>query len=265
MAGAVGSSVETLRYYENKGILYPKRDASNNYRLYSLDDLRRFDMCRVFRSFGFTIDETSQILNWDCFDYIEKSVVQRKKALDMEKRLLEKKIHKLEIFRQMLHDIQHLKGKFVIKELPDLYYFNTQGFENYEKDSKNDLLKKKWIEFFPVANWTRRIREPILKSDSVPLDYDNWIIIERDTAHKIELPQELIDNAKVFKGGKVCYTTFCKPNNVPLDRKLFQPIINSLKENGHEISGDAITFFVVSEKQADSLMNYHPELFIETY
>ena len=30
MAAAVGSGVETLRYYENKGVLYPKRDESNN-------------------------------------------------------------------------------------------------------------------------------------------------------------------------------------------------------------------------------------------
>ena len=63
MSGAVGSRVETLRYYENKGILYPKRDESNNYRLYSLDDIRRFDSCRIFQSFGFTIEESGIQIN----------------------------------------------------------------------------------------------------------------------------------------------------------------------------------------------------------
>ena len=143
MAGAVGSSVETLRYYENKGILYPKRDESNNYRLYSLDDIRRFDSCRIFRSFGFTIEETSQLLNWECHDYIEKSIEQRKKALEMEKVFLEEKIRKLETFHQRLHDIHQLEGQFVIRELPNLYYFTTQRVENYVKNSKNDLIKEK--------------------------------------------------------------------------------------------------------------------------
>ena len=58
-----------------------------------------------------------ELLNWDCHDYIEQSIEQRKKALEMENVFLEENIRKLEIFHQRLHDIHQLEGRFVIREL----------------------------------------------------------------------------------------------------------------------------------------------------
>ena len=36
-----GVSTDAIRYYEKVGILNPKRNAENNYRYYTLDDVRK--------------------------------------------------------------------------------------------------------------------------------------------------------------------------------------------------------------------------------
>ena len=47
---------DSLRYYEEMGILHPKRD-DNGYRMYSINDIRKLNIIRELRSIGFSINE----------------------------------------------------------------------------------------------------------------------------------------------------------------------------------------------------------------
>ena len=49
--------VDSIRYYEEVGILTPKRDPNNNYRLYTLDDIRKITMIRELLSLDFSMEE----------------------------------------------------------------------------------------------------------------------------------------------------------------------------------------------------------------
>lgn len=46
---------DSLRYYEELGILTPKR-GKNNYRLYSIHDIWRLNVIRDLRPLGFSMD-----------------------------------------------------------------------------------------------------------------------------------------------------------------------------------------------------------------
>lgn len=52
---------DTLRYYEELGILVPKRH-SNNYREYDENDLRTYKIISNLKSVGLKLDEISQLL-----------------------------------------------------------------------------------------------------------------------------------------------------------------------------------------------------------
>ena len=60
---------DSLRYYEQLGILKPKRD-TNGYRLYGLHELYKLNMIRDLWSLDFSMDQIKE--------YLEKqSVVER--------------------------------------------------------------------------------------------------------------------------------------------------------------------------------------------
>lgn len=61
LAKAAGVSTDTLRHYERKGILRPRR-ARNGYREYPAEALERLKMVRQAMVVGFTLDELSAIL-----------------------------------------------------------------------------------------------------------------------------------------------------------------------------------------------------------
>ena len=62
LAGAVGVNVQTVRYYERRGLLpKPKRRASG-YREYLASDVARLEFIRRAQALGFTLSEIEQLL-----------------------------------------------------------------------------------------------------------------------------------------------------------------------------------------------------------
>src|SRR5438128_2434299 len=61
LARSAGVSVETVRYYERRGLLHqPSRGAG--YRQYSGDDLARLQLVRRAKDLGFTLTEIRELL-----------------------------------------------------------------------------------------------------------------------------------------------------------------------------------------------------------
>jgi MerR family mercuric resistance operon transcriptional regulator len=67
LAAACGVSVETIRFYQRRGLLEtPTRDAG--IRRYSSDDLRRLRFIRQAQLAGFTLEEIRELLDLDASD-----------------------------------------------------------------------------------------------------------------------------------------------------------------------------------------------------
>lgn len=52
--------VDSIRYYEEVGILQPQRDPNNNYRLYTIEDVRRIVLIRELLNLNFTTEQIKQ-------------------------------------------------------------------------------------------------------------------------------------------------------------------------------------------------------------
>ena len=62
LAEVAGSNIETIRYYEHKGLLPTPRRAANGYRLYERPDIRRLSLIMRLRGLGFPLVEVRQFL-----------------------------------------------------------------------------------------------------------------------------------------------------------------------------------------------------------
>ena len=52
--------VDSIRYYEKMGILKPKRDPKNNYRLYTLEDIRKLAMIRELLDLNLSVEQIKE-------------------------------------------------------------------------------------------------------------------------------------------------------------------------------------------------------------
>lgn len=75
LADATGCNIETIRYYENIGVLPPATRTASGYRIYGSSDIKRLSFILRLRELGFTLAETRQFLTLvDGHDYTCREV-----------------------------------------------------------------------------------------------------------------------------------------------------------------------------------------------
>lgn len=62
--------VDSVRYYEKVGLLHPIRDKENNYRLYTIDDVRIMNTIRELLDLGFSTEEILKFENNRNLDHV---------------------------------------------------------------------------------------------------------------------------------------------------------------------------------------------------
>ena len=63
LAKQANVGVETLRYYERRGLIEPQRRTDAGYRLYDDDARRRLQFIRRAQTLGFSLDEVAELLS----------------------------------------------------------------------------------------------------------------------------------------------------------------------------------------------------------
>ncbi len=62
LAKEAGVPISTVRYYEGRGLLEPEERTASRYRLYGPDALHRLRFIRAAQTSGFTLEDTSKLL-----------------------------------------------------------------------------------------------------------------------------------------------------------------------------------------------------------
>lgn len=84
MAKTFGVTLRTLRFYEDKGLLHPKREGST--RLYTRRDRARLKLILLGRKIGFSLRDVKQMI--DLYDPTGSNTRQLKLTLDKSEKQL---------------------------------------------------------------------------------------------------------------------------------------------------------------------------------
>ncbi|MDP9500815.1 MerR family transcriptional regulator [Bisgaard Taxon 45] len=101
LAKAVGCTVETIRFYEQQGLLPPVERGENNFRSYTIEHLERLSFIRYCRSLDISLDEIKQLLSLD-----QHSPAQQQEII----KLLE---HHIKDITKRIHELDHLRMRFI--------------------------------------------------------------------------------------------------------------------------------------------------------
>ncbi len=103
-------STRTIRFYEEKGLIAPRRSKGNQ-RIYTRRDRARLKLILRGKRFGYSLDEISEMMGMNDIDMNEAD--QIKKALEYgDRKLLEIQTH-VEELTLLEHDIRSVKAKLI--------------------------------------------------------------------------------------------------------------------------------------------------------
>lgn len=118
-----GVSVRTLHYYDEEGLLRPKRADVSGYRLYDEEDLRRLQLILLFRTLEFSLKEIREILDSPDFD--------RTQALEQQIQLLTLRKEHIQNLIDFARGIQMIGVKHL-----DFSAFDTRKIDDYAAQAK---------------------------------------------------------------------------------------------------------------------------------
>lgn len=197
---------DSLRYYEELGLLNPKR-SDKGYRLYSLNDLWRLNVIRDLRSLDFSMERIR--------DYMKRRSIDTTEELLLEElSIIENKIHILNELKgnvtERLQTIQEAKER-PIGQIQTVHYPTRSCHiihSGYQTDEEMDMLIKQLLNkdennLYIIGN--NRIGSMLpLESACKKLyrDYNSVFIVDRNGKESIESGQYLT----------LCYRGDCNQN-----------------------------------------------------
>ncbi|MCY9516931.1 MerR family transcriptional regulator [Paenibacillus apiarius] len=100
LAKRTGLKPETIRYYENEGVLPKPIRAANGYRTYTEDYLVKIKFIKDAKSLGYSLKEIKETLQ----------ILSSEMEIDALKEVVSNKIRQLEAKIESLHKIKKLLG-----------------------------------------------------------------------------------------------------------------------------------------------------------
>jgi DNA-binding transcriptional MerR regulator len=134
LAKLAGTSVRTLHYYDEIGLLKPEYRGANGYRHYGEKSIAKLQQIMFFREMDFSLEEVKTITSQADFDALE--------ALQSHKELLQKRKERIdELLRTINKTIKNIKGENLM-EIKEYY----QGFSDEQIEKYREEVKQRWGE-----------------------------------------------------------------------------------------------------------------------
>lgn len=99
-AKATGLPVKTVRYYDDIGLISPSQRSTGGYRQYEIPELSKLVFARRARAFGFSIDETRELLS--LYEDQDRSSADVKRIAMVQLAEIKRRMAELEALRDEL-------------------------------------------------------------------------------------------------------------------------------------------------------------------
>ncbi len=109
LAKAANVGVETVRYYERRGLIVQPANRNSGYRQYSEETLQRIRFIKTNQALGFTLNEIKGVL--DLLDDQALNCTKASQVLDFKISEIEQKITELQRLKRFLEKLTNSVGE----------------------------------------------------------------------------------------------------------------------------------------------------------
>ena len=274
MAKLLGISSESLRYYENCGILSPHKDAESGYRSYGPWDFNTLFLCRLYRSYGFSLSEVKEMLNEDNKDDLYDRLLQQETQLLNLIRHYQNILYFLSRHRQKLMFIDSYVGHFRVTKNPEMLMLCTGTAVNssvytasFLNDNKVANTSLQWLQTLPgIALSFRLLRHPLESGQECDFSLDE--IDDREYSDTLWGYTALLSEAEQlglkpdppveYIPSKRCvHTVFAAGEKGTLHVELDKQVLQPLRKLGYELLGTVLGRTIAYVRKDEKLIRYY--------
>jgi len=246
VASLFDMSDEALRKYEKRWLVFPDRFNDSQYRSYDYMDIVMMLYSRLYTGFGFSLKETSHLVNNCNTDQIKCAY---EKQLEAKKRQLELLREQLNFAEHLINDmkqIPELLGKCELSMSPGIFRISLPKVEELQDNPKYFELLKRWIGYLPFTMIStiygrESLNDHLLSQTSYCAHIKGGLGIFEQYASLFSVAED--DVVRYYPPVPVVHT-ITHGNNHGLSPD-FAPIYDFMNNEHIHVAGDAISFGIV--------------------
>ena len=255
LSALLGIPVETLRFYENKGLIKPSKSSENGYRTYSTDDYFRLLVIKSFRGFGFSLGEIPELMTeTDCAvraNHMRQNAERIMEELDRLRLVMSTSLS----YAAELEKLPDCFGRCRVETSPAMYRFNI--FENFYhgKDKNADQIVPLWLSTAPIYHMSFELTPRAMASPENSCEYRWGLSVFAEHAQLVDA--ENTPGVAFLPAQRSVYTIFKTERDDAIELRELDYAFRYIHENGLEISGNATGMLLYQPFSAESFVRYH--------
>lgn len=258
-----GVNIQTIRRYDAKGILDAERDEESSYRLYDVLELTLLIRTRMYRNYGFSLDDITKLLNsgmqqnYTMFDV-------RKHEIEREMEHLNRLLDCIERQKTYLSQAETFTKTCELLERPEMlgiYYYDKGALLG--KQDRRKVLGE-WINHTPFVLPMIQLGEPYMAGKRE--EYRLGLCIRKEhaalfglggDAYSFHIPAVRCVYTMIYSKGLYVEDAYGNPNPAFIvNSAAFAHLFDYLNKNGLQICGDAFGSTFFSERKGSELHHY---------
>lgn len=236
LAKQLGVGRETLRHYEDRGLIVPKRDEANGYRYF--DDMDGLNVLhtKLLQSYQLPLSRIHDNMHLWTLSQQEQYLARHEKSLRLELAALEKRLKRIARMRSFIEDSLSNPGSFWEAELDGLYKILLLG-DGVTCTPRLNLLARDWGSKFPITDigWHIRMDDVDAHSDKrIPVAMGLTVLPEYVNTHHYDIAPPAI----YFPGGHSVRTIVSLVNPFDLHYENLKPFLDYIRLHDYRIISD---------------------------
>ncbi len=245
-AEALGVNAGTLRHYEKEGLL-SVNSRSGRREDYTSMDLRMALQAKLYRSMGFSVAETRELLNGGDMAAIHSAFARRKKEVGEKRRELERLERAIGQWEASVSEASAKTGRCWFETAKKSCYAVLKNGPQYQFSSgkETDKLLAKLQEHIPCTRQVFYVPEEILVNPS--LDYEEYygMAAGEDWVQDMGLEKTLADYRLSYEGTMA--VTVLRAESGWMGRDELTPILSYIGRKGYEPAGSMMGTVLAGE------------------
>ncbi len=251
----LGISRDTLRLYEQKGIIYPEVDPANGYRYYDDWQVNLLWDCKHYQAMGFSLAQIAEILQSDSMERLTSRVDARADEVECQIQREQLELAALRARCREMSEAEVGLGTFALEDFTGRVYFAAR--EDHEFCAEVDT------EAVAFMNAHLSLMEPLLWFPRLEENHFFWGYALPPSTHA-ELLRD-VDNAQIEPGhagvtaiepARALSTWIDAGERWSIGLELFEPLLSEAGVRGLEPRGEICADLIARAHGADGYHRY---------
>lgn len=242
IAKLIGTSKQAIRHFERKGCVGEPEKNASGYREYTIDEAGMFRWLRLYRSYGFSLQDAAEMASEPCVQKLTERMRGQAGNMREEAEKLLRRAADLEGLASEMEGVEGRCGEIVLLRCPGLYRVALDDGEKIRLKEYGKAVER-WFEWMPFAKSTFLWRLEDIRQGRFSLG-TGMGIFETDLPEGVDRPEVYTEYypprpyaSMVISSPGLCCATLA-------------PLFRFLEGMGWEPAGDAFTrpvYFYVKE------------------